>query len=430
MPNVIIVSQLPRTIKCAFCLISLLLVFGCKMEQKKTFYIALEPSLLVASPVFLEVSEEWPGTFTLMKKVDGESSEVPFQIEGDRLFFTPLLSEANKEVSYFIVPGKDATTQTAISQNKAGGNLTLNQNGKSLLGYRYDMTYPPAGVDSLYKKSGYIHPIITPKGDTLTRIQPPDHYHHYGLWGPWTHTRIDTMRVDFWNLGQGMGTVLFKEFKSSTSGAVFSSFTAAQEHIDFKTPNAPQVALNEDLKIRLWNLGRADRYMFDYSSFFSSPLENGILFEAYRYGGGLGLRFTERWKADNCTVLTSEGKDRLTADGSNARWAIVSGASTDGAGTSGILFMSYPENRMHPEPMRVWPIDGNNGRGDMFFEFCPIRHEEWQIEPNNTYELKYRMVVFDGELTADEAEAYWQAFANPPEAKIDFIATTSKISSK
>ena len=79
--------------------------------------------------------------------------------------------------------------------------------------------------------------------------------------------------------------------------------------------------------------------------------------------------------------------------------------------------MSHPENRMHPEPMRIWPVDANGGRGDMFFEFCPIRHEEWKIAPNEDYELNYRMVVFDGELVPDEAEAYWQAFAHPPEIK-------------
>jgi hypothetical protein len=27
------------------------------------------------------------------------------------------------------------------------------------------------------------------------------------------------------------------------------------------------------------------------------------------------------------------------------------------------------------------------------------------------------MVVFEGELTKEEAEAYWQAFANPPQMK-------------
>ncbi|MGB6150989.1 MAG: PmoA family protein, partial [Pricia sp.] len=276
----------------------------------------------------------------------------------------------------------------------------------------------PEGVDSVYKKSGSIHPILTPKGDTLSRIQPPDHYHHYGMWGPWTHTQIDGQQVDFWNLGDRKGTVLFKEIKDKKSGEIFASFTAAQEHLDLLTKAEPQVALNENLEVTLWDLKRDDRYMFDYHSNFSSPLEEGILFEAYRYGGGIGMRFTERWKADNCSVLTSEGEDRLTADGTRARWCIVKGESADSTGTHGILFMSHPENRAHPEPMRVWPIDGNGGRGDMFFEFCPIRHEEWQIEPEKEYELKYRMVVFDGELNPDEAEAYWQAFAHPLEIRV------------
>ena len=310
--------------------------------------------------------------------------------------------------------GQDGKNQQKLSADKVDGTLQLSINETAVVQYRYAMTYPPKGVDSIYRKSGFIHPILTPKGDTLTRIQPPDHYHHYGLWGPWTHTRIDTTRVDFWNLGQGMGTVLFKEFNSITSKSNFTGFSATQEHIDFKTQEKPQVALNENLKVRLSDLGSIDRYMLDYTSTFTTPLENGILFEAYRYGGGIGMRFNERWNKDNCEVLTSEGKNRLEADGTSARWCLVSGASSDGRGTNGILFMSHPSNRMHPEPMRVWPIDSNGGRGDMFFEFCPIRHEEWKIAPNKVYQLKYRMVVFDGKLSPDEAEAYWQSFAERP----------------
>ena len=46
----------------------------------------------------------------------------------------------------------------------------------------------------------------------------------------------------------------------------------------------------------------------------------------------------------------------------------------------------------------------------MFFEFCPIRHQEWVLEPGIEYMLQYRMVVFDGELTPEEAEQYWKEF--------------------
>ena len=419
MINVTIVSQLHRIKNWVFFLFGIAIIFACKEAKKETMILSMDVSSVITSPVVLELNEDFPKDFSLMSEFDEVVSEVPFQIEGKQLYFTPITFDNDKKISYHIKKGLSPIHQSKFSNAKKNGDLNLNQDGKSLVSYRYEMTYPPKRVDSIYRKSGFIHPIVTLKGDTLTRIQPPDHYHHYGLWGPWTHTRIDTTRVDFWNLGEGMGTVLFKAFKDTSSGAIFSSFTAHQEHIDFKTQDIPQVALNEDLKVRLWNLGREDRYMLDYTSAFSSPLENGILFEAYRYGGGLGLRFTERWKADNCSVLTSEGNDRLTADGTNARWAIVSGASTDGKGTSGILFMSNPENRMHPEPMRIWPIDGNGGRGDMFFEFCPIRHKEWKIEANTAYELKYRMIVFDGELSAEEAEAYWRSFAHPPTATIN-----------
>ena len=415
MSNVTIVSQFASTTKVVCSAMILAFSFSCNEPKGETIQLRIDKSITVATPISIDVN--------LLKGMDlsdlilsQKDLSNELQLDGDKLWF---VQKPKDSLLYNLKPldyiTKEGTTNWT---EKKDGNMQLYYNGNPLVSYRYEMTYPPNGIDSIFSKSGFIHPIITPKGDTLTRIQPSDHWHHYGLWGPWTHTRIDTTRVDFWNLGEGMGTVLFKDFKDNRSGDVFSSFTAHQEHIDLKTQKTPQIALNENLKVSMWNLGRDDRYMLDYTSTFSSPLENGILFEAYRYGGGLGLRFTERWKVDNCSVLTSEGHDRLTADGTNARWAIVSGASTDGEGTSGILFMSNPENKMHPEPMRIWPIDSNGGRGDMFFEFCPIRHEEWKIEASTAYELKYRMVVFDGELTAEEAEAYWQSFAHPPKATI------------
>ncbi len=350
----------------------------------------------------------------LYQNTESGLESVPFQINENKLRFL----HKGMTNGYIIKKGDIDKSKVEVSAQKEEGNLVMSIQEKPRLIYGYGISYPPKGIDTIYRKSGYIHPILSPKGDTLSRIQPPDHFHHYGMWGPWTHTRIKGEQVDFWNLGDGKGTVLFKNFNSTTSGPIFASFSAAQEHLDFITEKEPQVALDENLKITLWNLNRRDRYMFDYKSSFKSPLENGILFEAYRYGGGIGMRFTERWTAENCSVLTSEGKDRLSADGTNARWCIVKGESSDGKSTNGILFMSHSKNRSHPEPMRIWPIDANGGRGDMFFEFCPIRHEEWKIEPQKEYQLKYRMVVFEDDLTAKEAEEYWQSFVNAPKMSL------------
>ena len=394
----------------------LMLLFSCNNKEAYKFEIAEKDGITQASPISLKVDTLGLGDLgdqsNLALKNNGK--QIPFQFDKgqNKLWF---VHSPNNSSSYEIVKEVVKTQGSeGVKTDKSNGNLQLLKGSVPLLTYRYGMTYPPEGVDSIFRKSGYLHPLLSPSGDTLSRIQPPDHYHHYGIWGPWTHTRIEGERVDFWNLVERQGTVLFKDFNDTYSGVVYGGFNARQEHINLKASEDNRIALNEDLDVKVWDLDRPDRYMVDYTSNFSSPLKNGILFEAYRYGGGLGMRFTERWHKDNCTVLTSEGNDRLTADGTNARWCMVTGESADGKGTNGVLFLSYPENRSHPEPMRIWPIDGNGGRGDMFFEFCPIRHEEWKIEPNTDYSLKYRMVVFDGELTAEEAESYWKSFAEMP----------------
>lgn len=337
-----------------------------------------------------------------------------------RLWFV-LKGESKKGTERnYILKNENSTdaeiTKVELKMDEKDYKLSYAEN--SILSYRHSIKMPPEGIDPLFQRSGYIHPLTSPEGEVLSRIQPPDHRHHYGIWGPWTHTMIDDRPVDFWNLIAGEGTVRYAGLLSEAEGAVYTGFRVLQEHIDFGAKGADQVAINEILGVRAWNVGKKV-WMVDYTTSISSPLKNGILLNAYRYGGGIGFRATEKWNKDNCTVLTSDGKTRIDADGSFARWCIVEGESATKEGRSGILFLSHPSNRMHPEPMRVWPLDANNGRGDMYFEFVPIRHEEWKLEPKQTYTLKYRMIVFDGKLDAATAEEYWNSFATNPGIEFD-----------
>jgi len=355
----------------------------------------------------IEITDNKPSSVI---QIDKNTGKLWFILKG----FTP----KNTIRKFAIVKNKKKFKVPQIDLQTINGALQLSYKKQPILNYQYEMVYPPKGVDSLYKKSGFIHPLWTPEGEVLTRIQPPDHYHHYGIWGPWTKTKIDNRQVDFWNLGEGQGTVLFKKFIQKKRGDVYSSFTALQEHIDFGAEDENRIAINENLEIRVWNLGDDKPRLVDYISEITSPLEDGILFDAYRYGGGIGFRATEIWNKENTRVLTSENKDRKNADGSSARWTIIEGATNTESGKGGILFMSYKENKHFPEPMRVWPIDANGGRGDLFFEFCPIRHEPWKLESLKSYNLKYRMLIFDGTLSAEQAEIAWQGFANPPEVNV------------
>lgn len=289
-------------------------------------------------------------------------------------------------------------------------NTTVFLNGQAILSYVHSETPAPEGENPLYHRSAYIHPLCSPAGEVLTRIQPPDHWHHYGIWNPWTHTRIDTTRVDFWNLAEGQGRVRFAEYLDRFEGKKESGFMVRHEHVWTPQDMQEVVAINETWKILVSDAG-GESYTMDMVVTLNCPLEDGILLEAYRYGGGLGFRATEKWGSDNSTILTSEGKTRKDADGSRGRWILLEGESSAAQGRSGILYLSHPDNREHPEPMRVWPEDQYDRKSNVFVEFCPIRHKEWKLEAGKDYILKYRLVVFDGAMSNEEAEEYWQAFS-------------------
>jgi len=286
--------------------------------------------------------------------------------------------------------------------------ITLSCDGDKIFSYQHALYPAPAGVDPAYKRSGFIHPLYSPSGRMLTRIQPKDHYHHYGIWGPWTKTHIEGKEVDFWNLAKRQGTVRFAELLSTRSVTDTGGFKVRQEHVQFLPEGTERVVIDEELDVQAAAIEVEGKraWMVDLVSKFKNILDTPVVLDQYRYGGGLGFRATEQWNKDNSSVLTSEGKTRKDADGTRARWCDVNGGFAGTEETSGVLFLSHTANREHPEPMRVWPEKS----AGVFFEFCPIRLKEWILEPNTEYVLRYRMVVYDGKLKPETMETLWQSY--------------------
>jgi hypothetical protein len=295
------------------------------------------------------------------------------------------------------------------------GTLLLTDHGKKVLQYNYKTVYPPKGVDTVYKRSGFIHPLWSPAGHVLTRINPPDHWHHVGIWNPWTEVSFEGKDVDFWNLVKKQGTVRFSNFISKTEGPLYSGFKALQEHVVLDDPpiKKGKVALDEVWDIRVYNIG-TKMWLWDFTSTLNCATPDSVILKEYRYGG-FGFRATQDWNNKNSKVLTSAAKTRKDADATRARWCMIDGDV--GGGHSGILFMDHPTNYNFPEPMRVWP-ENMNGRGDVFFSFSPTRNMDWALIPNKSYVLKYRMLVYDGTISPQLAEKTWNSFAHPPEVTI------------
>jgi hypothetical protein len=356
-------------------------------------------------------------TLNLVALEGNRRTPVPFQIESGETRMLHWIVKpgkaAAKKYSYELVKGAPGKFE-AVNATTDDGALTIQAGNKNLLRYQYKTVYPPAGIDTAYKRSGFIHPLWTPNQQELTRIQPKDHYHHYGLWNPWTHVLFEKDTIDFWNIKGRQGTVRFSKFVSITSGPAYAEFQALHEHVAFKKDGSEKVALNELQTVRVYRPEpEQDYHIVDITSQMNCASESPFKILEYRYAG-LGWRATEKWNKDNSEVLTSEGKTRKDADGSTAKWAIIQGALDSDYG--GAVMMSYPSNYNFPEPLRIWPENSNGG--EMFAMFAPTKTKDWLLNPGKTYTLKYRFVVYNGRFSKEKAESAWQYFSSPAKITI------------
>jgi hypothetical protein len=383
----------------------------------------------IGSPIYIDLDglTNVADSSLIFEQIDGtKKTPVPFQLEHGyhRFLWWVIKKNAanNKNAQVFeLSEGKHTiANDLPVKVSTSDGTLLLTDNGKKVLQYNFKTVYPPEGVDTVFKRSGFIHPLWSPEGHVLTQINPPDHRHHVGIWNPWTEVLFQGKEVDFWNLVKKQGTVKFSKFISKTEGPVFGGFRALQEHVVFNdtTMRTEKTALNEVWDIRVYNIGNK-MWLWDFTSILNCATPDPVILKEYRYGG-FGFRATHDWNDQNSKVLTSTGKTRKDADATTARWCMIDGDVA--GGHSGILFMGYPTNYNFPEPMRVWP-EHMNKRGDVFFSFSPTRNMDWPLMPDKSYVLKYRMLVYEGTITAETAESVWKSFGHPP------AITVTKLSS-
>ena len=128
-------------------------------------------------------------------------------------------------ISLFL--GSCQPSETSCSVVDTGKALDYKMGEKLLFSYNYATVYPVSGVDSVYKRSGFIHPLKTLGGEVMTNCSPADHYHHFGLWYAWTKTTFEGNEIDFWNLHKKQGTVRFRNFEHVSD----NGFVATLDHV-------------------------------------------------------------------------------------------------------------------------------------------------------------------------------------------------------
>src|SRR5205085_556715 len=111
---------------------------------------------------------------------------------------------------------------------KEGQRLKFASAGHQLIGYQLEGELPRPDIDPLFLRGGYIYPVYTPSGRTVTEhyYHPtsPRHLHQQSIWFAWTKTEFEGRSPDFWNMGTGTGKVEFVALDETTSGPIFGGF--------------------------------------------------------------------------------------------------------------------------------------------------------------------------------------------------------------
>lgn len=279
----------------------------------------------------------------------------------------------------------------------------------AVLTYHKAMVAPPEGIDPVYTRSGFIHPVKTPKGQVVTGIHPADHYHHLGLWHAWVKCKYGGEEVDFWNLKKKQGAVRYSSTLRLMAERHGAGFEVAQEHVLYPGEKDREiVVLKERFHIMARRVGGV--YEIDYQTSQRNVTDLPLDLPAYRYGGPLAYRAPGHWVNGNSNYLSSEGRTRKDGHQTRSRWCAMYGPGTEkeGAEMATIGILCHRDNHDFPQRMRVWPPTSNDGR--IFFNYVPIQQTGWSIRPGQTSLMRYRLIVADGPPDTDQLNGRWEAF--------------------
>lgn len=294
-------------------------------------------------------------------------------------------------LSFVIFQQADSQNNSLVNLNDTDSCLIYSLGDKELFTYRYAMYYPPKNMDKAYRRSGFIHPLKSLSGETLTNFMPADHPHHYGMWYAWTKTTFEGNTIDFWNVNKHQGTVRFDKFIEKRD----NGFKAKLNHIVYPDSSKEKVAMIETLDITVSPLSNNKGYYIDYTTEIECATKSPVTMEKYTYGGFV-IRTRSDWNDSTTEMLTSEGKTRNEADGTHARWCYLQGKA--GKSDACILIVASKNNLNYPEPLRVWDKNINPEAQDIMWNFSPTKEKSFTLHPGKTLKLKYRLYILNGKI--------------------------------
>ena len=289
--------------------------------------------------------------------------------------------------------GPKPLAQVAVEEKN--GQILATISNKPVLHYQAQTINPPTGMDPIYARSGFIHPLYSPSGRILTDAFPLGHVHQHAVFNAWTRATFNHQVVDFWNQHKKLGTVVHR----ATGAITEDAFEVDLQQVSLK--HGP--AINEQWKVSIEN--SSPPFIIDLQIEQECATRDEVYLHPYHYGG-FGLRGSAHWSPEDeahyegsMKVLTGDGlRDIEASNHTTPRWVAVYG--TINGETAGFVVMDHPTNFRHPQPVRVHPRMP-------YFVFSPVVQGSFIIRPGFTYKSRYRIVTFDGEPDQERVETWY-----------------------
>lgn len=282
-----------------------------------------------------------------------------------------------------------------------GQSLTLLEDGKPVLTYHYTFVEPPDGVDGIYRRMSYIHPLYGLDGDVLTEDFPGDHYHHRGIFWAWPRCAVGERPMDVW-----LGTEAKQIFdrwvlrKAETDRATF-----AVENLWVFDDRMPKVRERVDFAVhRADGPGRAIDVCLKFTNVCDEVVTIRGATEQDKGYGGLCYRPDAARKPMKFT--TAQGGIDVDQTEYDTPWADCSSAAAPNGPESGLAIFQHPANPHYPHSGWLFRHYG-------FLGVSYPHNETLTLNLGDSVEVRYRLYVHRGNAAsgqvAEEFARYTEA---------------------
>ena len=287
--------------------------------------------------------------------------------------------------------------------------IAISHGQKTVLVYNKTSPPVPEGIDPVYHRSGFLHPVKTPMEKTITEAFPKDHPHQHGIFFAWVKTTYGDRSVDFWNLAGRTGRVVHERVVHISQGTASVEFEVDLIH---RAENPSVDILRERWKVTVHEPAK-DYYCFDLESIQQALTDTPLVVEKYHYGG-MAFRGISKWltKADQDrkggesiqfepnSFLNNSGQDRKLGNHTPSTWVALTG--TIEQQNACIAVLSHAKNFRAPQPARLHD-------SKPYFCYSPCVTDSFEISKAKPLYSKYRFLVIDAPANSDWIESNWIA---------------------